>query len=162
MEIGVVSTCLPTLRPLYSLAVRGHYCRSNEICTRCREASSRSTSNPKLWGLWKLSSATTRQDSNQSTMPGSASSMGEKADPESQRPGTGKQKQQTRLFSIMDQPLWDFLWLGIRMWRNRMSSHPTYQDETIVYFAACAEIFMSAKPWSWESELYPWLYWRPY
>lgn len=105
MGIGIVSTCLPTLRPLYSLAVRGHYCRSNEYCSRCQEASRGSKIKPKAWGLWKSFSNVTRQGSDQSTIPGSASSAGEKIDVESQWPVDGKEQRQTQLFSILDRPL---------------------------------------------------------
>ncbi|CAD6581203.1 MAG: hypothetical protein ASARMPRED_000444 [Alectoria sarmentosa] len=106
--IGIVSTCLPTLRPLYSLAVRGHYCRSNEYCTRCQEASRGSKSTLNVWKFWKGSSFGSRRGSDRSSlpgsMPGSMSSTGEKAEVESQWPVTGKERQQTRLFSIMDGP----------------------------------------------------------
>ncbi|CAF9919147.1 MAG: hypothetical protein ALECFALPRED_000982 [Alectoria fallacina] len=106
--IGIVSTCLPTLRPLYSLAVRGHYCRSNEYCTRCQETSRGSKTRLNAWKFWKSSSFGSRQGSDRSSlpgsMPGSMSSTGEKADVESQWPVTGKERQQTQLFSIMDGP----------------------------------------------------------
>jgi len=89
---------------LYSLAIRGHYCRSNEYCIRCQEASRGSKNNLKGWGLWKSFSAGTRQGSDQSTVPGTASSAGEKTDVESQWPVAGKEQQQTQLFSILDRP----------------------------------------------------------
>ena len=37
--IGIVSVSLPTMRPIYSLLVHGHYCNSTErYCERCNKS----------------------------------------------------------------------------------------------------------------------------
>ena len=37
--IGIVGTSLPTMRPIYNLAVRGHHCSSHErSCRRCENS----------------------------------------------------------------------------------------------------------------------------
>lgn len=36
--IGVVSASLPTMRPIYGLLVRGHYCGSERTCDRCHSS----------------------------------------------------------------------------------------------------------------------------
>lgn len=105
---GIVSTCLPTLRPLYAVVVRGHYCKANEYCTRCQHSSegTNTTANPRALDLWKSTSTGERTYSDQSRMPGSISTVDTKKDVESQwtLPEI-KGQQETRLFSIMDRPL---------------------------------------------------------
>lgn len=37
--IGIVSACLPTLRPVYNLLVHGHHCSVRDKCSRCCQTS---------------------------------------------------------------------------------------------------------------------------
>ena len=102
VRIGILSTCLPTLRPLYSIAVHGHYCRSNEYCARCYDALMRPNDHPSTWKLWKISSNATRQSSDQAA---TIRSNSEKTDVEARPSIAAKEVPQIPMFSIMDRPL---------------------------------------------------------
>lgn len=105
---GIVSTCLPTLRPLYAVVIRGHYCKANEYCTRCQHSSegANTTANPRALNLWRSTSTGERTDSDHSRMPGSMSTVDTKKDVESRwNLPEIKGHQETRLFSIIDRPL---------------------------------------------------------
>lgn len=41
--IGIVSACLPVLRPIYSIIVNRHYCRLGDPCRRCQSQSDSKT-----------------------------------------------------------------------------------------------------------------------
>lgn len=42
--IGIVSACLPTLRPIYNLLVHGHHCSVRDNCSRCLTSTQPKTS----------------------------------------------------------------------------------------------------------------------
>ena len=42
--IGIVSACLPTLRPIYNLIVHGHHCSVRDTCSRCQTSTQQKTS----------------------------------------------------------------------------------------------------------------------
>lgn len=103
---GIISTCLPTLRPLYSIAVRGHYCRSNEYCARCSGAS-RKSSGDKSMTIWNSASTGASQSIERANVPGAMLEGGSKGcdDVENQLRMLDRDGKPIQVFSIMDRPL---------------------------------------------------------
>ena len=101
VSLGIVSTCLPTLRPLYAIAVRGHYCRSNDHCSRC-ERSAKGMNNLQPWNS---ASTVGRQGSDESKLANSYLPNNNIANTQGQWSMAGVQDRQVKVFSIMDRPL---------------------------------------------------------
>ena len=41
--IGIVSACLPTLRPIYNILVHGHHCSIRDNCSRCQTSTQKAS-----------------------------------------------------------------------------------------------------------------------
>ncbi len=72
---AIFSTCLPTLRPLFNVAVRGHHCSSHDFCPRCEASKNAKT---------LKSSKNGRLGSDEVQLPGSGSSSGKYSDSDGQ------------------------------------------------------------------------------